>query len=183
VRIDGTIVGVSPLKPVSLAGGAHTLAVEREGFVRHAQDFSVNEKDTTKVSVVLLPSKEFKDLYVQKAWLVRGLAIGFTVLGVASIGGGVAATLIGQSQERTLAADMNAYNAGSVREQAQYDTLRSRAGSLQTFDALSIAGFALGGVLTAVGVTLFIVGDAPGKYETQPTTSVKMGVGSMTLTF
>lgn len=184
VRIDGSIVGTSPMPPLSLAGGLHTLTVDREGFVRQSQDVNIKESVATSAEVVLLPSEEFKQKYLADARLMRGLAWGFTALGAVALGGGVALFVVDGMNSSKLQKDVQTFNAAAERTTAQRESLQSRQSSINTLDALSVASMVFGVVSVGVGVTLFVVGESPSKYDdakqtttTTPATSLKLEVG------
>ncbi|MCC6806178.1 MAG: PEGA domain-containing protein [Deltaproteobacteria bacterium] len=189
VRVDGSIIGTSPLKPVALAGGLHTLTVEREGFVRHSQDISVSENQTTKADVMLNPSPEFRKKYLGQARLMRGLAWGFSVLGLCAVGAGVAIIVVDGNNERQLKQDMIDYNASAERSQTTRESLQAKQANIALLDGVAIGAMIFGAVSIGVGVTLFAVGDNPSKYdEAKTSTSVsslelKLGVGRLGLVY
>ncbi|GAG28562.1 unnamed protein product, partial [marine sediment metagenome] len=74
IKLDGTIIGVSPLAPTMIAGGLHTVNVEKEGFILFSRDVEISENEETKLSVALLPSEEFKRRHIESAQLVRTMA-------------------------------------------------------------------------------------------------------------
>jgi hypothetical protein len=165
VRIDGSIVGTSPMKPLALAGGLHTLTVEREGFVRQSRDISVNESQTTSAEVVMLPSEDFKKKYLREARLMRGLAWGFCALGLGAIGGGVALMVVDSNSAKAVQAQITTYNAQDTRPQSDRDALVQKQAQIDALDKLSIAMMAFGAVSIGVGVTLFASGQSPSKYD------------------
>lgn len=179
IRIDGSIVGTSPLEKLALAGGLHTLTVEREGFVRQSRDISVRENETTDADVVLLPSQDYKKKYLQEARLTRGLAWGFSALGLASIGAGVAIMIVDTNDAKKLADEVSAYNAQETKPQDTHDALVTRKTTIDTLDKLSIAAMVFGAVSIGVGVTLFAVGNNPSKYDDAKTTvsSIELRAG------
>ncbi len=71
VRIDGVIVGVTPLPPLQAAGGFHTVTVEKEGFVRFSKDVEIRQDTVSRVEIRLQPSAEYKEAYLKRAWTWR----------------------------------------------------------------------------------------------------------------
>src|SRR5690606_14080666 len=126
IKVDGTTIGVSPLPPQSVAGGAHTLEVEREGFIRHAVDFDVAEGEETRLKIRLLPSEDYKRTYTEGAERTRRLAYIVGGGGAAVLAGGVVAYLVGRGAAASLRADVAAYNAAGKDDRQAYDALVAR---------------------------------------------------------
>jgi hypothetical protein len=175
VRVDGSIVGTTPLKPMALSGGPHTIIVEREQFVRHSEDVSIDENKESKLDVVLMPSEDFKKSYKQKAVGLRVGAWLATGLGVALAGTGIALLVVNQGNAAALERDSLTFNEAGTRPQADYDALRGRQTSVNTLDAVSIAAMVTGVAAVGVGITLFVVGDKPDKYD-NVTTETKVSL-------
>jgi len=167
IKLDGAIVGVSPLKTLSVPGGVHTLAVEKEGFVVSTLDVDVEEKKDKVVEVPMLPSEEFKRQYVRHATTVRIAAWVTTGVGVAAIGTAVGLFVVGQNQAVSLRKDVASYNATVAKPQSTFDALGQRRSSLATLDALTLGVGIAGLVVTGVGVTLFATGDSPSHFDTK----------------
>ena len=165
VRVDGSIVGTTPLKPISLAGGPHTFIVEREQFVRHSQDINIDENQETKVKVSLLPSEEYKNTYRSKARATRISAWGLTVGGAALLVAGGVMLGVNQAAAKSLANDSRTYNSAAERQQGDYNALQARQGRINAIDGLSLAAGIVGVAAAAVGIVLFVTGDSPSKYD------------------
>ncbi len=165
VRLDDVIVGVSPLAPLTVAGGPHALVVEKDGFVRHRQDIAIEAERTVEVSVALLPSREFARAHAERAGLMRALAWTGVGVGVAGLAGGGVLWFLGAEAAEDLNARVDAYNAQASRSTARYNRLDRREREIALFDlgAVTAAGVGVAGVVAAI--TLFAVGDDPDRYE------------------
>lgn len=162
VKIDGVIVGVTPLPPVQLPGGYHTIALEKEGFVRFTRDVQVEQDETTRLDVVLQPSAAYKEAYLQRAWTWRilawsGLAAGAVTLAAS---GGLAAWSVFSTFQ--LNGAISAYNADpALQTSTRYDELKAGASFLLLGEllaaGLAVVGLALGGA----GGVAYLIGDDP----------------------
>lgn len=165
VRIDGTIVGVSPLPPLSIAGGAHTVAVEREGFILELRDVTVEQKKETTAQFQLRPSEEFKRDYRRKAMRIRGAAWASFAVAAASAAAATALFVTGGMQGNALRNAAAAYNESDRRTPAALADLERRQRTLGTLDALALSATALTAAAITTGLVLYLSGDAPSRYD------------------
>jgi len=181
IRIDGAAVGTSPLPPMSLAGGLHAVAVEREGFIRWTRDVEVRESEETRVDVALIPSSDFRTAYEKRARLVRSLAWSGVAVSVAALGAGATSLLVARSRGRALQQDIDAYAAKTARTQSEQDALDGRRSAIGRLDGITL-GCALSGALAAAAAAvLYASGDDPGRYATPPKVSIDLQAGITTV--
>lgn len=174
VKIDGRIVGVSPLSPFTVAGGIHTLAVEKQGFVVFQKDIHIQAQQDNSLNVSLRPSSEFIRKYKEDASFTRTMA--WTALGV---GGGLLATgaglfVLSKGKASDLDKDVKAYNDSPSKTTAEYDKIKDQQKSIGTLDALTLTAFGVGLVSAGIGTWLYLSGDDPDKYDA--TTDVSVSV-------
>jgi hypothetical protein len=177
VKIDGTLVGVSPMQLLTLAGGFHALAVEKEGFIQEKKDIQINSKQPTTVDVVLRPSDEFVRDYRRRAGFTRTVAWGTMIGGAVGVGAGAVLFTMGQTKAESLAKDVRAYNDQPTRSTDTYNSLQQRNKQLGSLNAITVAAGALGVTALAVGLGLYLTGDNPNRYEV--TTSIGLGTAAV----
>ena len=85
VKIDGVIVGTSPMPPFQLAGGFHTVSVEKAGFILATQDVEIQASRERAAQMTLLPSEDVSRAYKDHAMCWRRMAW----VGVGTGGAGV----------------------------------------------------------------------------------------------
>ncbi|MBK8009930.1 MAG: PEGA domain-containing protein [Deltaproteobacteria bacterium] len=172
VKVDGAIVGVSPLaEPVSVAGGLHELSVEKEGFIVFRSDVNIAEGKTVDVHAGLIPSADFIEKYKSDAAFTRTMGwIGLGV-GAAALGGGAALYFVGSGQAVDLRDDVRRYNALSVRTSAELAELDRREEKLAVVDTLALTSAVVGVIAVATGTILLVSGDDPGRYDALATAS------------
>lgn len=86
VKVDDTLVGVTPLERLDVNWGPHTVKVEREGFIAYARDIDVESGRTSRLDVRLIPSQEFIEKYETRAKTFRTLAWTSSGLALAGLG-------------------------------------------------------------------------------------------------
>jgi hypothetical protein len=166
VRVDGSIRGVSPLYSVTMAGGIHTVSVEKEGFILYRQDVKIVEDQETALNVRLLPSVEFKRQYTERARRVQtGAWISFG-LGVAALVGAGTTYGLSRSNASDLNADIRAYNNSEARSTLEYERLGKLESDIGTLDAMTVTTGAVGIAGLVVAMVLWISGDDPNRFET-----------------
>ncbi|MEM6731405.1 MAG: PEGA domain-containing protein [Myxococcota bacterium] len=172
VRVDGAIVGVSPLAPVRVAGGARTVQVEKEGFIRFSQDVTVQKDQELRVDVTLVPSAEFVRRYREE--VSRERALGWVTLGVGAAALAVAGTTyaIALSDSSTLGDDIDAFNAQAVRATNEFDALSSREDDVATLNLVSVISAAVGLAGVGVGSYLLATSDDPDRYDAEGSFSI-----------
>lgn len=172
IRVDGAIVGVSPLAPVTAAGGVRTVEVEKEGFIQFRRDVDVKKDQTLTVDAALIPSAEYERAYresieSERAWGWTALGIG--VAGLAAAG---ATYAIASSDADTLSTDIDAFNAQAVRSSAEFDALNSRDEDIGTLNLISAVSAAIGVAGVGFGTYLLLTSDDADRYEAQESLSV-----------
>lgn len=166
IKLDGAIVGVSPLaEPLTVAGGLHELAVEKEGYVVYRADVNIVEGRSLDVSARLIPSPEFIAKYKRDASFTRTLAWVGLGAGAAALAGGVVLYFVGASQAVDLRDDVRQYNALTVRPSDQLADLDRREQQLAVLDSLTLTTALLGVAAATTGTVLLVTGDDPGRYD------------------
>ena len=166
IAVNGSIVGVSPLRePLTLAGGSHTLSVEKEGFVLFRQDYAVQEDRETPADARLQPSVEFIRAYQADAGRVRVLAWTGIATGSALVLTSVALFAATQASADALGRDIAAYNDEGLRRTERYDELRARQAELGAFDGAALGTLLTGSAAAGVGLLLYLLGDDPSRYD------------------
>jgi len=163
VYIDDVMVGTTPLEARKIPGGYHQIRVVKKRFVAHGREVNVKPRDTQRLEVVLIPSRDFIEEYESQATLYRVFAWSFTGLAVASAG-----TAVGLFAWNTGRVDE--YNADKREWEADPTThsksdLDRRASSIHRVDSATI-GITVAAA-ASVGAALFfwLAGDPPGKYD------------------
>jgi len=165
IKIDGTIVAVSPTGPLTVTGGMHTLAVDKEGFVTFQQDVEIHEKTELALDVKLTASEEFRHAYRRGANLVRTLSLASLGVGVIALAGGGYLVYDGLSRSNRLEQQITNYNSQASRTSQEYDAITASRRELATVDVLTISAGGVALVGLAVGVTMLLLGDDPDKYD------------------
>ncbi len=170
ILVDDQLVGVTPLRaPLNLAGGHHLVAVEKEGFVRHAEALRMTRGASMTRAVSLRPSIDFVEQWRTRNGTLRVLAWGSTVTGAAGLlVGGIAFVPYVVRSLDVLRIDEE-YRSRPFLDDAmvaEHDELVAAAQS----DALFAASFAATGTsigLLGAGLAAFfwIYGDDPGRYD------------------
>ena len=123
VKLDGQLVGTTPLGRRPVAWGPHRLEVEKAGFVAAAEEFTVQTTGLVERPVTLVPSPDFLESYETGAQRMRWGA--WLTGGAAAVA--LAVSALFQSQHMTLG---SRYESGYVeymdagRPSSQYDALR-----------------------------------------------------------
>jgi hypothetical protein len=162
VRIDGVIVGVTPLPPLQAAGGFHTVTVEKEGFVRFSKDIEVKQDQVSPVDIRLRPSTEYKEAYLKRAWTWRIAA--WSTWAAAGLSGAAFVGTVGGAALWTvlLNSQIDSYTT-NVAEQtrANYNSLTSQGSALFALE-LGAVGLAVATAgLIAAGTVAYVIGDDP----------------------
>ncbi|MBI5510909.1 MAG: PEGA domain-containing protein [Deltaproteobacteria bacterium] len=165
VKVDGSIIGVSPLPAFSVAGGVHNLMVEKEGFVTYRADVTIEESQTLAHDAHLVPSEDFVKSYESHAGFVRTMSWICITAGVVGLGGGGALYYLGSKEAQDLNKQVDAYNADVRRRTTTRDQLdkKERRVAMMDMGALSGAGIGVVGLIT--GFVLRAVGDDPDRYK------------------
>jgi hypothetical protein len=183
VRLDGTIIGSTPMPPQTVPGGMHTVTLEKEGFVRFTRDVEVRAHDVVRVTAALRPSEDFVDRYRGHATAVRRLGWAGLAVGVLGLGGSGALYVTNAGKASKLASDIKAYNQNAAATQADYDALQQRQRSLATMDAVTIAAAGVGVVAATVAVVALLTGDDPARYDRPADLGLGVGRAEQPSTF
>ena len=177
VTVDDSIVGVSPIVgPLSLAGGTHTVGIEKQGFIHFAQDVLVTEDHRSSIVARLEPSAEFIRAYEARASRLRMGAYVAAGAGVLVSGLGIAMVAIASDQATALNRETQAYNLQASRTSARHEELGRWARDIGTLESLIIPTFLVGVGAAATGALMWILGPDPDRYEAQ--TYVEPGVSA-----
>lgn len=165
IRVDDKLVGVSPIESMTLAGGLHTVEVEKTGFVTYREDVKISQGTETLLELTLVPSAEFIAQYKADAVFSRTMA--WMSIGVGAIGLGVSATAyaVGVSETDSLNADIAAFNAQSLRTTPEAEKLADREQQIARWDTTMLVAGGVGLVALATGVLLLVTGDSPSRYD------------------
>ncbi|MDF1565062.1 MAG: PEGA domain-containing protein [Deltaproteobacteria bacterium] len=126
VKIDGRIVGVSPLGEQKVPAGVHLVEVEKTGFITAKEQVVVKVDETVARGVQMVPSPDFLESYAKSAKRMR--------LG-AWISAGATVVALGAGGYFHLKADATAADFKEQRD--LYNQTRDR----ETYDALSALRF------------------------------------------
>ena len=164
VKLDGTLVGVSPLAPRKVPAGAHLVEVEKTGFVTQQAQVRVRAEKTTAQTVAMVPSPDFLQTYETHA---RRMRLG------AWISTGVAAVAMGTALVFNARADgvygsfrtaRDQFQAGGGTDPTAYANLQSLASEGQGDQTASFVGFGVAGAAAVASAYFWIAGDDPGRY-------------------
>jgi hypothetical protein len=165
VKVDDAVVGVTPLAgPLSMAGGPHTLTVEKEGFVRFQQDLMIQANETVAVSAELAPSADFARAARAKAGFWRTLSWTAIGVGVVGLGGGAGMFFKARSDASGLNTRIDAYNAAVLRTSTQASDLTSTRKQIARYDAGAVTAAGVGVGFVAAGLLMRVLGDDPDRY-------------------
>lgn len=167
IRVDNEIVGVSPVEQLKVAGGMHTVKVEKDGFVLYAKDIQVQANRNTPLDVNLRPSAEFLRKYRATAQARRTVAWTSIGIGVASFGGSAAFFLLGKNKAASYDQKAKAYSSEEPKSTATYNELQNLKKQTGTMDVLTLTSAAVGLAAFGVGVLLYVTGDPPDLYDTR----------------
>lgn len=179
VILDGVIIGVTPLEPIQVGGGWHTLAIEKEGFVRFTKDVEVQEKRTRSLEVRLSPSEDYKRAYLEDANRWRAVAWSGVIVGGLGVIASAAMTVHSTQQRNKLNADIADYNA-ELQQQTPTNAkaMESRKSNL---DGITAGAWVAGGVGVAAlttGIIAFLVGEDPNHFDAEITVDVGERTGA-----
>jgi len=82
VSVDGNVIGYTPLNGSPVAGGQHTISVEKDGFVAASQVVQVSG-DEVVLRLALEPTPEIRSAHATKVNIMRGAGLGVLLGGVA----------------------------------------------------------------------------------------------------
>lgn len=171
IRLDGKLLGVSPVAPLRFASGTHQLRVSKSGYIDWARDVTIEAgKEVLAVDVVLVPSPEYVALHAHEARRTRALAWTSTAVAGASAisAGGLYFAALNSAAEnaRAVAAAQAAKDANNV---AAYDreaaaaTRSMSVGEFQRNLAIGLGAAAL--AATGAAIYFWATGEDPARFE------------------
>jgi TolB-like protein len=165
VKVDDTVVGISPVPMMSVPGGLRSVAVEKEGFVAFRTDVNIRQSDAAIVNAVLVPSADFADAYQARASLLRTLS--WTSLGVggAALAASVGLFVTAKSRMNELDKDLSIFNSAVDRSSRDYEELGDREKGVATLEALGLTAVTVGVVGVAAGLLMRSLGPDPDRYH------------------
>lgn len=182
IKVDDQVLGVSPTGPIKVAGGLHTLAIEKQGFVLHRADVQVAEEQVSAHTARLIPSADYLEDYSRRAELWRamswvGIGVGAAAVVTAGVLWGVATT-----EAQSLNADIAIFNEQIDRTSPAFDSLRTREQQVAMMDGAGMILLATGAAAITTGVIIRYLGDDPDRYEAETSVSaVSLAIGPMAL--
>lgn len=161
VKIDGRIVGVSPLAPQTTVAGTHLVEVEKKGFISQQEQVLVKADQTAARSVALVPSPDFLDAYQASARRMRLGAWLSTGVGLAALGTAVFFNAQADRIHQDFVTERDLYTSGAVSDTQELTRLQTDGLGAQTVANVS---FGLAGAATVAAAYFWIAGDDPGRY-------------------
>lgn len=162
VKIDGRIVGSSPLRPQKLTAGLHLLEVEKRGFIVGQEEVKVRADQTTARSIGLVPSPDFLEDYRSSASKMRlGAYLSAGLLAAAGGAGIFFNTQAGETYD-DFQRDKARYLTNDGPTLTDLQVLASEGKSQQSRAYVSF------GVASAAAVSalyFWIAGEDPGRYS------------------
>lgn len=152
VRVDGRLIGTTPLEATEIAAGKHELSVSKDGFVDAKRDVVMPRGGSLAVKATLAPSQETASSWAARAWGSRLAGIGAVTGGV--LAGAGAGALFWMNLAR--ADELKRESGGTVA-----------AGEQQVFLARDVGGFTLAGVAIlglGGGALLWLAAGDPNRY-------------------
>ncbi|MEL6545642.1 MAG: PEGA domain-containing protein, partial [Myxococcota bacterium] len=177
VTVDGALVGVTPLETLELAGGVHTVALEKAGFIVFRQDVKIRSGEESTLNVTLIPSPDFIERYESDAGFTRTLAWTSLGVGVLALGGAAGAYVIGGQEADELNADIADYNQLSLRSTARQQQLEDQEATVGMWDTVAVVSAGVGVAALATGIILWVSGDDPDRYEGLRASATSQGEG------
>jgi len=178
IKLNGSIVGVSPMPGFEVAGGMHTVTVEKAGFIISTRDLEIQPKQEKEVQVSLLPSPAFVRAYEQRAGLLRTVAWAGIGLGAAGLAGGGLLYSVANDKATALRRDIQAYNQSELRREDTLRDLQQRQATISRLDALVLVSGGIGVAALATGLVMYLTGDEPDRYVSEETAIVLVPTGS-----
>lgn len=164
VRLDGEIIGVTPLPLTRVPGGLHDVELIQESFIRWTREVQVVPEESTELNAILVPSPEFAARHRRRERLRRGFAWGLAATAVLAAGGSTWMYLkAGDDSQRS--DELNAKLDETPGDRDLYEQVVSTNETGRRHYALywtlmGVSAAAVGGSLA-----LFLTGDDPDRYE------------------
>jgi hypothetical protein len=165
VRVDGRIVGVSPLVTVELASGYHEVLVELEGFVTAKGEVTIRPEQRTDAALVLLPSAEYARQRYESAARTRLWSYIAGGTGAVALAASVGLFVVGGQKASALNADIATYNAQGERPAHDFAELDEREREIASYDLMTLAAAGVAVLGVGAGIILYATGDDPTRFE------------------
>ncbi|HOX44565.1 MAG TPA: PEGA domain-containing protein [Myxococcota bacterium] len=176
VSLDGTVVGTSPLKGLSVPAGPHEVRVSKQGFVAWARTLQMRPRSTEALEARLIPSAEFIQAYEDKAFSMRRWAwISFATFAVLE-GAALGLRLYTWQKYDPIEADYEDLVDPAERYQFYQDHV-DQIRLAEKLDYAALGSALVGVVLGGVSLYLFLEGEDPDRYELFREASVAPQVG------
>ena len=174
IKVDGTIVASTPLdEPLTVAGGMHTVMIEKEGFIIFRKDVNVERERTAKLIARLQPSQEYIETYKAGVKNRSILSWSITGAGILATGGAVASYLISRNKSNDLSEDIEAYNKKAVRTSSEADGLDDREKTIASLEIVTIATGVVALASLITGISLLSTAPDADRYDTKSSIQVE----------
>lgn len=164
VKLDGEIIGVTPLPRRAVTWGPHLLEIEKTGFISAMEDINVNGTGLVERHFALIPSQDFLSGYESTAKKMRLGAWITTGAAVASFGGALYFQLDHARKANEFLEQKRAYQALSEPTQDDYNRLAALQSKAQSSLNKTYVLSALGLLCGAGATYLWIAGSDPDRY-------------------
>lgn len=163
VRLDGKLVGSTPLVDFRVAPGPHVLRVERTGYLPHTRTLRIEDRKELLLRIELTPLPATRPKVVapaprpQRRRSYRVAAYTMLGIGLGLLGGGLGFQLGARSTERSAndfareKRDAQQLTPEAIRE---YTSRYNRA---RTYQKVAIAFYSVGGAALVTSLVLFLV--------------------------
>ncbi len=168
VKVDDIVMGVTPLDGrVSIAGGPHIVAVEKDGYVTWQKEVRVAPGALVEETAKLAPSPDTIAAWESKQSKLRFGAIGTTGLAVGGIAAGVVFQVLAAKQYVEFDKARSNLIAGNevVGEVNQRTLAGNQRATITTFQTISWVGISVGAASAVAATVLWVLSDDPGKYR------------------
>lgn len=158
VKLDGAVMGISPLLTFAASGGIHEVAVSHEGYEELTRTIEVAPSRTVELQLDLQPLPETRRRDQVSTQRTRALAWTFFGTGALSIGASSALLGFAVNLADQLNKDIAAYNAAPLRTRATHAEILRGKQLLTTVDALVAVTATLGVAGLTTSIVLFVTG-------------------------
>lgn len=180
VKVDDSVVGVTPLEGrLTLAGGPHIVAVEKDGYVTWHKEVRVVTGGLVEERVHLVPSPDTIAAWESKQTKLRIGAISCTALAVIGAAAGIAFQAFAAREFGDASTINDPMGSSFVWYRARLndgievgpngENYRTLAGSskatISTYQTISWVGIGVGAASAAGAAALWVLSDDPGKYR------------------
>ena len=169
VKVDDAVIGVTPLEGrVSLAGGPHIVAVEKDGYVTWQKEVRIKANDLDEESVHLVPSPDTIAAWESKQSKLRFGAISTTALAVVGIATGVVMQVMAGREYTNFVAFRDQLAAGNELDEKGCNNRTGATSSkalVSAYQTVSLVGLGVGAASAIAATVLWVLSDDPGKYR------------------